>query len=310
MKPIDNNGRELDAIFSVDPTPEGAYVILESRGGSTGGRPPRNEDYAKGLELLLTRLGMNSATLIDVEVYSGVTKKWPIADRLIGSSSFSFPLPLASLTDKSRFRNELGVASAALGRSLEKTSGGNPTKRLRLTLEWPSAVGRSATELETLLARAPAASANDPPVKREEPTADPDELEERVHRAKRVLRSRRGDRPPPLASGQPTSETTTTTRFVRDPEVVAWILEKAGGICEVCALPAPFEDKHGDPYLEVHHVRPLADGGPDQADNAIAVCPNCHRRMHYSADKDAIRAATITQLKRLNDHPKCEPRRA
>ena len=117
MKPIDNNGRELDAIFSVDPTPEGAYVILESRGGSTGGRPPRNEDYAKGLELLLTRLGMNSATLIDVEVYSGVTKKWPIADRLIGSSSFSFPLPLASLTDKSRFRNELGVASAALGRS-------------------------------------------------------------------------------------------------------------------------------------------------------------------------------------------------
>jgi len=34
------------------------------------------------------------------------------------------------------------------------------------------------------------------------------------------------------------------------------------GVCESCLQPAPFHGKKG-PYLEVHHVHRLSDGGPD-----------------------------------------------
>jgi hypothetical protein len=37
----------------------------------------------------------------------------------------------------------------------------------------------------------------------------------------------------------------------------------------------------GSPFLETHHLIRLADGGPDTVENAVAVCPNCHRRLHY-----------------------------
>jgi len=33
--------------------------------------------------------------------------------------------------------------------------------------------------------------------------------------------------------------------------------------------------------LEVHHKVPLAEGGDDTVENAIALCPNCHRHAHY-----------------------------
>ncbi|MGH8437576.1 MAG: HNH endonuclease [Pseudomonas sp.] len=32
---------------------------------------------------------------------------------------------------------------------------------------------------------------------------------------------------------------------------------------------------------EVHHKVRLADGGLDTVENAIAVCPNCHRQAHF-----------------------------
>ncbi|WP_196607201.1 HNH endonuclease [Pectinatus frisingensis] len=34
-------------------------------------------------------------------------------------------------------------------------------------------------------------------------------------------------------------------------------------------------------YLEVHHVIPLSKDVDDTADNAIALCPNCHRELHF-----------------------------
>lgn len=38
--------------------------------------------------------------------------------------------------------------------------------------------------------------------------------------------------------------------------------------------------KNGKPYLESHHVITLADGGPDVIYNTVAICPNCHRKIH------------------------------
>ncbi len=74
----------------------------------------------------------------------------------------------------------------------------------------------------------------------------------------------------------------TTRRPIRNQYVVALALERANGVCEMCQQPAPFIAKStGQPYLEVHHVSLLADGGKDIATNTLAVCPNCHRKAHF-----------------------------
>jgi len=84
---------------------------------------------------------------------------------------------------------------------------------------------------------------------------------------------------------KPTTQTTTTTSYSRDDSVKAWVLNRAKGICEACDAPAPFISINDSPFLEVHHVRHLADGGSDTPSNALALCPNCHRRLHHSKDK-------------------------
>lgn len=84
------------------------------------------------------------------------------------------------------------------------------------------------------------------------------------------------------APSMPKSVQVTTTSFLRNPDVVATVLLRAAGRCEECFGAAPFSRKSdGSPYLEVHHRVRLADRGPDTVENAIALCPNCHRRSHF-----------------------------
>ncbi len=70
--------------------------------------------------------------------------------------------------------------------------------------------------------------------------------------------------------------------FRRNPDVVAEVLDRANGKCELCGVPAPFlRASDQEPYLEVHHTVRLSDGGEDTVDNAVAACPNCHRKQHH-----------------------------
>lgn len=85
-----------------------------------------------------------------------------------------------------------------------------------------------------------------------------------------------------VSSTIPVAKQVLSTVFVRNPDVVAEVLHRAKGFCEKCYNPAPFQRaKDGTPYLEVHHIQPLAKGGEDTVKNAIALCPNCHRQQHY-----------------------------
>ena len=71
--------------------------------------------------------------------------------------------------------------------------------------------------------------------------------------------------------------------FVRNPDVVIEALSRANGVCQRCMKSAPFKRRSDDsPYLEVHHELPLAQGGQDTIENAIALCPNCHRKAHHA----------------------------
>jgi predicted HNH restriction endonuclease len=87
-----------------------------------------------------------------------------------------------------------------------------------------------------------------------------------------------------IVAGQtkPRQYTSSVTVFNRDEDVVAEVLLRADGRCEMCKTLAPFRrSATREPYLEVHHLVWLAREGDDTVKNAIALCPNCHREAHY-----------------------------
>jgi 5-methylcytosine-specific restriction protein A len=84
-------------------------------------------------------------------------------------------------------------------------------------------------------------------------------------------------------------------RVVRDPKVAAFVRLRANGKCEVCECDAPFYTEKNTPFLEVHHLDRLAENGPDTVENAIAVCPNCHRRLHHGRERDRIKSELLAK---------------
>lgn len=72
--------------------------------------------------------------------------------------------------------------------------------------------------------------------------------------------------------------------YERSEDVRGYVLARAKGCCEGCEADAPFKRKDGSPYLEPHHIRRVSDGGPDDPSFVIALCPNCHRRVHAGFD--------------------------
>lgn len=82
-------------------------------------------------------------------------------------------------------------------------------------------------------------------------------------------------------------------QIVRNDYVVAYVKAAAKGKCDLCSQKAPFKNKDNLPFLECHHVKPLAKGGEDTYSNAVALCPNCHRKMHaLNLSKDKKRLQT------------------
>jgi 5-methylcytosine-specific restriction protein A len=130
-----------------------------------------------------------------------------------------------------------------------------------------------------------------------EPTSD----EVEVRRRARSIAALNQEQAP---SGNVSPETVeaSTVRFKRSPAVVAYVLNQSEGMCESCEDVAPFKDATGKPFLEVHHLKPLAAGGPDTTDNAIACCPNCHREMHFGENGPTLTAETIKRVNRLKEY--------
>jgi len=81
-----------------------------------------------------------------------------------------------------------------------------------------------------------------------------------------------------------TTESTSRTTYSRSEVVKKYALRVAEGVCRGCGEDAPFRGKDGEPFLEVHHLQRRSDGGADHPDNVIALCPNCHRRVHQGKD--------------------------
>jgi hypothetical protein len=112
----------------------------------------------------------------------------------------------------------------------------------------------------------------------EEAKADLDVLEARIRASRRP--------------SKPQSGTTTTTVFNRDPNIIAYAKVRAGCRCEVpgCEVPL-FLKSDGEPYVEVHHIHMLADGGEDTTDNVACLCPTHHREIHFGIRRSELEAA-------------------
>lgn len=91
------------------------------------------------------------------------------------------------------------------------------------------------------------------------------------------------------------------TRYARSESVKRYARRRAGGVCEGCDEPAPFRNKSGDPYLEVHHVFEVSDEGPDKPDAVIALCPTCHTRVHQSEDGNEYNLHLIEKLDTIEE---------
>ena len=97
-----------------------------------------------------------------------------------------------------------------------------------------------------------------------------------------------------------TKEVKTTYRE-RNQYIAEYTKERAKGICDLCGEEAPFKDKSGRPYLESHHVITLADNGPDAIYNTVAICPNCHRKIHVLNKKEDMEKLAKVIMKYLLD---------
>ena len=87
----------------------------------------------------------------------------------------------------------------------------------------------------------------------------------------------------------------TTKQYRRDPYIAELAKRQANGICQLCRMKAPFITAEGKPYLETHHIKWLSEGGSDTIENTVAVCPNCHRRLHIL--NDAADVAYLLSIK-------------
>jgi 5-methylcytosine-specific restriction enzyme A len=87
--------------------------------------------------------------------------------------------------------------------------------------------------------------------------------------------------------------------YKRSQDVAAYVLARAGGVCESCRNPAPFLREDGSPYLEPHHTRRVSDGGPDDPRWVAGVCPNCHKQVHHGVNGADLNKSLQEHLRQI-----------
>lgn len=77
--------------------------------------------------------------------------------------------------------------------------------------------------------------------------------------------------------------------------------------CECCG-DETFITRAGEPYVEFHHLIPFSIAyGPDHYLNLFALCPNCHRKIHFLSTED--KREKYAQLSSNNYMHRCFPDR-
>lgn len=53
------------------------------------------------------------------------------------------------------------------------------------------------------------------------------------------------------------------------------IRRQSNNVCCIC---------HKEPFVDIHHITPIVDGGDSSQDNGAPLCPNCHRKYGNNPD--------------------------
>lgn len=275
LHPIGSNGIPIDASFAVQRVEDGFAINYASRGGTKGTSNARNIEYHIGLTVLLERLRDLRATITDLLLNSAGAQEHSASERRLNlPSSIKLPIDLVHAGDVDVFRRKISEAQrnvvSAPGRNAKH---GNRVRAIRIVFRLPQEDSPlTIDKLEASLVREDLLS-----------TSDHDELRRRaaVLRAMGEVKRPAGCKTPAVLGGGPSK------RFARSLAVAAYVLQRASGNCELCGS-GTFITDSGEAYLEVHHVLRLAAGGPDTVENAVAVCANCHRKLHFGKNKGAL----------------------
>jgi 5-methylcytosine-specific restriction protein A len=259
-----NDGRQLNAACSIKKEDGCFGLVLESWGPSR-----RNSDYNEALEIIIERLqGKGVKCIIPYIASAPLRKNIPEIGgrRLCETGYFDIDSESAHY-----LRNELCKMQCYFSNTERRgTSSGNRTKRILISVEgfddveaWFSIVDGDFSYYSV-------------------PTFDENEL---LFRTQQLANFKLSE---PEGIQNPQSKVSTLKIYARSPEVKAWILQESKGICSLCLKTAPFRMPNGEPFLEVHHIIPLSEGGEDTPDNCAALCPNCHRAVHYSIEASSL----------------------
>ena len=226
----DEAGRSLDARIDVD----GSTVRLHSRGGSTGGRPPRNEGYAPALLAICRRARTRPRSLERVLIDSRPAQYRPESDRLLLNSDEIETLDGDALAGQVRVRlRRFGQAP--------KTTGGNATKQVRFDFALPQ-----ANILELLRLRAGEFSREDeaPPAAPGRLGADDLRRVTALHVREAVDRLTAGENAPNFAASRDYDVLGSTGERLAPKKVYGLALERALGME---AFPGQFSAGWGTP---------------------------------------------------------------
>lgn len=89
--------------------------------------------------------------------------------------------------------------------------------------------------------------------------------------------------------------------FARNKGWVKQAKDKFGSFCMYLRCDNTFTKSNGAPYIEVHHIVPLCQGGEDGIWNLSVLCAHHHKMAHF-ADKYTRRKLRNTLLKIVESH--------
>lgn len=287
MRMVANDGSTLDAEFRSSLTNSGFDIVMESRGGPTRQRPPRNPDYNKVLRLLLERVSRIDAVIRVAAVDSARTRKLPAGDRTLRSDLLKYPITVGEGTDLGLLRRELTKPQAAIGRAPGAKGPGNMSKRIRISFDWNRRRLR-IEDLEQLLVDGkldegiPSQEQHDKP----EGSSILDEWNRKIL----------------LYEGASPKTTERLGKSIERGNVGELVKKMSGYQCQVCEAigmeTQTFRTNSGDNYVEAHHVVPVSLGqaGTLSPRNVISVCALHHRELHYGATASASDLGTAFRI--------------
>tara|TARA_B100001123_G_C15340744_1_gene1034765 strand:- start:5652 stop:6509 length:858 start_codon:yes stop_codon:yes gene_type:complete len=81
-------------------------------------------------------------------------------------------------------------------------------------------------------------------------------------------------------AGPPPKIQATTTRYIRDTVKTRLLKMKYENKCQICNY--QIIKPNNEYYSEVHHIWPLQNGGDDDFDNMLVLCPTHHAEFDYN----------------------------